>query len=261
MMKRRQFIKQSMLAGFGVGLGAVPLYAATQFKPNNSADYYSAYIPVLQQLGTKTPADPENDKGDELILGSPKGQSPLETMEYFARITETNSQGELYNAGWRERWNPVIVRFFECAGMKPSGDETFWCAACLNWVLERSGYVGTCNSSSSSFKIAGKDTNDPQPGDIVVFTSKYKKEADAGRGHVGLFLSRTDRSITVLGGNQKNKVGHYAVCEQVIDAKFPLVLHSFRSIDSLYKLDDPDASYPCKLPICRPPINRYSLRK
>ncbi len=248
MIKRREFMRQGMLAG--IAIGVAPLNAVTQSKAPDSPDYYSAFIPVLRPLGTNTPSDSEVTKGDELVLGSPKGRTPFDTMRYFSDITYTNSQGEAYNAGWSDRWNPVIVRFFECAGRTPSGDETFWCAASLNWVLARSGYVGTCSSSSSSFRCVGRATNDPQQGDIVVFREKDKQLADAGRGHVGLFVSKSATSITVLGGNQKKK-GHHAVCLQVIDDRIPLVLDSFRSIDSLVKLADADQLCPCK-----PAINR-----
>lgn len=250
MIKRRDFIRQGLIAGVASGL--LPVKSATQSKAKDSPDYYSAFIPNLRALGTSSPKDHEITKGDELILGSPKGKSPFEIMTYFAAISETNGDGEAYNAGWREKWNPVIVRFFECAEMRPSSDETPWCAACLNWVLARSGFVGTCSSSSSSFRHSvGKKTDDPQPGDIVVFRHKNAKLADIGRGHVGLFVSRTTTSVTVLGGNQK-RAGHHAVCEQIIGGQVPLVLDSFISIDSLVKLEDPDKPCPCK-----PPVNQY----
>jgi uncharacterized protein (TIGR02594 family) len=249
MLKRRQFLKQTLLAGIAVGFA--PLTASTEPIPPDSPDYYSAFIPVLRPLGTNSPDDQEVYKGDQLVLGSPIGSPPLETMKYFADITATNSQGEVYNAGWRYRWNPVVVRFFECGAMTPSGDETAWCAACLNWVLARSGYVGTCSSSSSSFRCVGKETNDPNPGDIVVFRNRDEQLARAGRGHVGLFMSKTGTSITVLGGNQK-KTGHHAVCVQVIDDRIPLVFHSFRSVDSLVRLSDIN-----QLCSCKPAVNRY----
>jgi uncharacterized protein (TIGR02594 family) len=250
MIKRRQFIKQGLLAAVGSGL--LPVGTGAQSKPKGGPDFFTGLIPELQPLGTHTPKDPELTRGDELILSSPKSKPPFEIMSYFAALTDTNGDGEAYNAGWRERYNPVIVRFFDCADRRPSGDETFWCAACLNWVLARSGFVGTCSSSSSSFRHGvGTKTDDPQPGDIVVFRHKNKKLADVGRGHVGLFVSRTTTSVTVLGGNQK-RAGHHAVCEQVIDGQIPLVLDSFISVDSLVKLGDPDKPCPCK-----PPVNRY----
>jgi uncharacterized protein (TIGR02594 family) len=250
MIKRRHFIKQGMLAGFASGF--LPVLNATQSKPEDQPDFYSAYIPDLQPLGTNTPTNPELKKADELLKASPRGKSPFEIMTYLAAITATNADGEAYNAGWRERWNPVIVRFFDCTERKPSGDETFWCAASLNWVLARSGLIGTCSSSSSSFRRSvGKKSDNPQLGDIVVFRHKIKKLADSGRGHVGLFVSRTATSVTVLGGNQK-RAGHYAVCKQTIGAQSSLLLDSFISIGSLLKLQDPYKPCPCK-----PPINRY----
>jgi uncharacterized protein (TIGR02594 family) len=249
MGRRRQFLIGGLCAGITAGWAPVVFCKASQEK--ESSDYYSAYIPKLRPLGTKEPEEKEVAKGDQLVLGSPKGASLLETMEYFAAIKDVNVDGELYNAGWSSRWNPVVVRFFECGGMKPSGDETHWCAACLNWVLWRSGFVGTCSSSSSSFRCVGSETRDPAPGDIVVFKHKNEDLARAGRGHVGLFVSKTGAAMKVLGGNQV-RAGHHAVCVQTIDDRVPLVFHSFRAVNSLVRLTD--ASQPCP---CKPAVNRY----
>jgi uncharacterized protein (TIGR02594 family) len=249
MGNRRQFLTTSVIAAIGLGFSSRSL--STQSRAPETRDFSSAFIPVLRPLGTNPPEDSEVATGDRLVLGSPKGAAPIEIMKYFAAITDNNSQGELYNAGWRDRWNPVIVRFFECGAMTPSGDETAWCAACLNWVLARAGLIGTCSSSSSSFKCVGKETKNPALGDIVVFRHKNEELALAGRGHVGLFLSKTGTSISVLGGNQK-RAGHHAVCVQEIDNRVPLVLHSFRSIESLIKLTE---SKP--LCSCKPAVNRY----
>lgn len=247
MVDRRDFLTKIIIGGI-VAMVDFHRNAAAQ---DHASDWSNPYIPALQPLGTNPPQDPEQHIGDDLVLSSPKGTSPLEIMNYFAAISKTNAQGERFNAGWHERWNPVIVRFFECGGMSPSGDETPWCAACLNWVVGRSGLVGTCSSSSSSFKCVGKETQNPVPGDIVVFQHKNPQLAKAGRGHVGLFLSKTDGSIKVLGGNQEY-AGHHAVCVQDIDGRVPLTLHSYRSIDSLMKLSQ--TSQICQ---CKPAKNRY----
>jgi uncharacterized protein (TIGR02594 family) len=249
-IERRQFLIQGLLAS--VGPAFVSSIPAMQPRQNEKRDYYSAFIPQLQALGTNSPKPPELAKADELLLASPNGASPIEIMNYFSAITDTNKDGERYNAGWSERWNPVIVRFFDCTERRPSSDEVFWCAACLNWVLARSGILGTCSSSSSSFRHnVGARTTNPAPGDVVVFRHRNKQLADAGRGHVGLFVSQTSAAITVLGGNQK-RAGHYAVCEQIIDHSVPLVLDSFISIDSLEKINDPHKPCPCQ-----PPVNPY----
>jgi uncharacterized protein (TIGR02594 family) len=249
MTNRRQFLTRISIAG--IGIGVAPIAAWTQPRSQVGSDYSSAFLPALRPLGTNPPNDSEVSKGDQLILSSPKGSLPIEIMRYFADCTETNVQGEAFNAGWRDRWNPVIVRFFECGALTPSGDETAWCAACLNWVLGRSGFIGTCSSSSSSFRCAGKETQNPAVGDIAVFRHKDEKLARAGRGHVGLFISQSKTSITILGGNQR-KAGHHAICMQDIDTRLPLVFHSFRSMDSLLKLAD--ISQPCS---CKPAVNRY----
>lgn len=76
---------------------------------------------------------------------------------------------------------------------------TAWCAAFLNAMLEKIGKIGTGSNHASSFLKYGKETKEPQVGDIVVL----------GR-HVGIYEGTTyirgRKYVAVLGGNQKNGV-------------------------------------------------------
>src|SRR5437763_10958974 len=47
--------------------------------------------------------------------------------------------------------NPVIVAFFLATNLKPAGDTTAWCAAFVNWCLQRAGLPTTKSASSQSF--------------------------------------------------------------------------------------------------------------
>jgi uncharacterized protein (TIGR02594 family) len=228
----------------------VPLLAQreTWVESQNYDDYASNDIPDLGSLGTDPyldqalnlrsirtyPALPDEvSKGDSLLLSSPKNGSPLDVMKYLESLQEINIEGEPYNAGWRTRWNPVIVRFFQEGDTKlnPAGDRTPWCAACVNWTLWRSGLHGTGSASSSSFRTAPGLTRSPVAGDIAVFKSTDPAEAAAGHGHVGLFLSETPTHILVLGGNQIKLKSHHAVSMMQIAKKGNnLTLHSYHAI-------------------------------
>jgi len=83
------------------------------------------------------------------------------------------------------------------------GSKSAWCASFMNWVLSRSGYRGTQSAWARSFERLGTRLEKPRPGCIVVFWRKSKK---SGKGHVGIWLSETEGTIQVLGGNQDDKV-------------------------------------------------------
>jgi uncharacterized protein (TIGR02594 family) len=120
--------------------------------------------------------------------------------------------------------NPLIVRLFLSTKTRPQGDETAWCAAFVNWCLNRAGLKGTASASSQSFVkeswgnvVWRHDSRSPplmaQRGDIAVFRLRY----DPGHGHVGFFngISHSQpNSIEVLGGNQLR--GHGAARRHLI---------------------------------------------
>jgi uncharacterized protein (TIGR02594 family) len=200
-------------------------------------DFQSEELPDLdailrqpESFGIQTPLKEEIEKADALLAASPASQTPLAVMQYFASLTDRNDDGEYYNAGWRTRWNPVIVRFFSATNYgKPTGDTTAWCAASLNWCLKQSGFQhGTNSAASASFRNAPGKTNAPQPGDIAVFRDR----GDADHGHVALFLKQNADQVQVIGGNQTDTSGHHAVCAKWIAKNGGLILHSFHSIDA-----------------------------
>ncbi|WP_425375690.1 CHAP domain-containing protein [Rhizobium leguminosarum] len=146
-------------------------------------------------------------------------------MQYFASLRDVNDQCEAYNAGWAGRWNPVIHSFFDATDTEiPSKDNSYWCAAFLNWCLERCAYKpGTRSSSSSSFRGLRGRTNSPRRGDIVVF-----RDGPSGcQGHVGIFVGMQGTQLLVIGGNQK-KGEHYSVNTKALPVpRSSLRVHSF----------------------------------
>lgn len=77
--------------------------------------------------------------------------------------------------------------------------KTPWCAAFINGILRREGLKTSGSNRAISFAEYGIEVEEPIKGDIVVF-----------KNHVGFFVEFTEikniKYVSVLGGNQKNKV-------------------------------------------------------
>lgn len=186
--------------------------------------------------GVDPATERERAIADRILKHAPRGRTPLEVMHYFESVRLRNIDGESFNAGWRDRANPVILAFFD--GLPVSthelGDRTSWCAASLNWTLARSGFQGGTHSPlSGSFREAPGVTRHPRAGDIVVFRDTDPNLSAQGFGHVCLFLRQTHDHVYVLGGNQTNWKGHAAFCAKWLAKAGPnLTLHSFHAVDA-----------------------------
>lgn len=205
-------------------------------------DYRSRSVPGIGERGV-SPATPAEEAAAKRILDDAPTSSPHAVMSYFADLPYVNQDGEAYNAGWRDRWNPVIVAFFQETSTTPSGDTTAWCAAFLNWCLARANYRGgTGSASSGTFRNARGLTSNPAAGDIVVFK---KTGAQGCSGHVGLVVRRTSRQIEVLGGNQTDISGHHSINRKWLDISGAnLTLHSYHRVGSLKTPVSPSPTCP-----------------
>lgn len=210
-------------------------------KPiENYRDFESNVLPFPLFGGTQAPEETETTIAERILSRSPR-TSPLGVMLYLEAVKRVNKDREAYNGGWKTRWNPVIVSFFQETSTKPEGDTTSWCAASLNWALARAGYRGgTKSASSGSFREAPGRTHRPRPGDIVVFGQTDPEAFKAGRGHVCLFLAQCRDAVLVLGGNQTNRFGHHSVCRKWLakDGE-ELKLHSYHSIHAFRQAAPP----------------------
>ena len=101
--------------------------------------------------------------------------------------------------------NPKVVAYFKDAGHPEIvDDETAWCAAFVGAMLERAGIRSTRKLNARSYMEWGVPVGleDAQMGDVVVF----QRGDSAWQGHVGFYVGHGSTKITVLGGNQSNKV-------------------------------------------------------
>ncbi len=97
--------------------------------------------------------------------------------------------------------NPEILKYFDYTQLKGSAasktDQTAWCAAFVNYCLEKSGTTGTMHALAFSFKNWGEKIQNPAFGSIAI----HKKS------HVGFVIGKNNKgSIVLLGGNQNNAV-------------------------------------------------------
>lgn len=171
--------------------------------------------------GAGTPYKSEVEMAKKVLARAPSSASgrrvtPLEVAQYFLDVGAGRFEAEWmgYVEEWPVRANPVIVAFFEKTSYrKPAGDTTPWCAAFVNWCIHRASEGraagdmpnGTNSAASQSFLRweGGERTDNPQPGDLCVFTNTD----DAAHGHVGFYLGRSGSTIFILGGNQRYQNG------------------------------------------------------
>lgn len=79
-----------------------------------------------------------------------------------------------------------------------------WCADFVNATLAQSGMQGTGSGMARSFLEWGQEVDQPQRGDLAVFS---RGDPNGPYGHVGFFEGyNPDGSIRVLGGNQGDSV-------------------------------------------------------
>lgn len=100
--------------------------------------------------------------------------------------------------------NPRIVEYLRtCKALPPEllHDSTAWCAAFVNWCFRQCGIIGTNSARARDWLLWGRPLKQPRLGCVAVFSR------DAGKGHVGFYVSETPRKdIHVYGGNQDNRV-------------------------------------------------------
>ncbi|MDH5608855.1 MAG: TIGR02594 family protein [Cyclobacteriaceae bacterium] len=102
--------------------------------------------------------------------------------------------------------NPTIVNYAKEAGFKGiDDDETPWCSIFVNWCAMKAGLNRSNKADARSWLKVGTATEDPVPGDIVVF---WRESPESWKGHVAFFLgfNRDKKQVFCLGGNQGNSV-------------------------------------------------------
>jgi uncharacterized protein (TIGR02594 family) len=109
------------------------------------------------------------------------------------------------NLGMNEReQNAALQEFMRNGGQNLDPAVTAWCAAYVNASLQQAGLEGTGRLNARSFMEWGQPTEQPQRGDLAVFS---RGDPNGWQGHVGFFDGYGDDGrVRVLGGNQGDAV-------------------------------------------------------
>lgn len=95
--------------------------------------------------------------------------------------------------------NSRILEYHAVTKLKATADEVPWCAAFVSAMLEWSGVDSTKSAAAKSYLGWGVPLDKPSLGCIVVTQRQ-------GGYHVGFYVHEAGDRITLLGGNQSDKV-------------------------------------------------------
>lgn len=95
--------------------------------------------------------------------------------------------------------NSQVVKWHQTTSLKAQDDETPWCSAFVNAVMEETGYKGTGSAAAASWLEWGQELDGPRYGCIVVLSR-------SGGNHVGFYVDGDEDTVKLLGGNQSNSV-------------------------------------------------------
>jgi uncharacterized protein (TIGR02594 family) len=176
----------------------------------DEADLLAAMGAIGRGIIKPTPAAVLRAK--EILASAPLGPCHPYTVAKWFLTLDADDITEAPSGPHRA--NAIIVEFFRQATDFPpgqlAGDETWWCAAFVNWCLMRAQQERTRSALSSSFRQWHNVGEPPRVGDIVVFVDV----ADSAHGHVGFFRGfDVDNKIMTLGGNQRES-GRQRICVQ-----------------------------------------------
>jgi uncharacterized protein (TIGR02594 family) len=106
--------------------------------------------------------------------------------------------------------NRRIVEYHAATGLAAKEDEVAWCASFVNWCLKQARIQGNNSARARDFGTWGRGLDTPRYG-CIVHLHRAPKGVDGRTGsssgnHVAFFISQTATHITLLGGNQGNRV-------------------------------------------------------
>lgn len=106
--------------------------------------------------------------------------------------------------------NQRIVAYHATTGLGARSDEVPWCSSFVNWCLDQVGIRGTNSAAAASWSPWGQAVEDPRYGAIVhIFRKPRGVDGSTGSSsgnHVAFLVGRTATHISLLGGNQSNRV-------------------------------------------------------
>lgn len=102
--------------------------------------------------------------------------------------------------------NAALKDYLATGGQNIDPATRAWCADFVNATLGQAGIKGTGSGMARSFLDWGQEVDQPQVGDVAVFT---RGDPSGPYGHVGFFAGyNPDGTIKLLGGNQGDAVSY-----------------------------------------------------
>jgi uncharacterized protein (TIGR02594 family) len=112
------------------------------------------------------------------------------------------SQDQVASAtGFAAGANGLVAEARRWIGTNPTNRRSLWCAAFMNFVLQRNGHEGTGSDLAKSFASIGRRVSGPQVGAIAVMSRR-------GGGHVGVVsgVDSAGNPIIVSGNSRGRRV-------------------------------------------------------
>ncbi len=202
-----------------------------------------AALDAAQRFGYSAPSARQRSKAQIIIDATPTGPSPYAIAESFIDRFGRTDPDAISQWPAPKAWNPLIREFFSATSLRANNDMIDWCAAFVNWCIERNNNKGTNSAGSQSFVTSGlyRKTQQPSQGNVVVFTC-YNRQTGAslGLGHVGFFKSFDSQDrVRVLGGNQSSDGRSSIICErQYLTTPFNVTRHvNGVAVPCIYRLN------------------------
>lgn len=119
----------------------------------------------------------------------------IETAQKYIGLTEVPGTSD----------NPIIMNWAKKLGISYGGDSVAWCALFVSWVAYEAGYKGLRTLAARKWLEVGTPIQKPEIGCIAIL---WRKDRNGPFGHVGIVSAYTENTVTLLGGNQSQKVGY-----------------------------------------------------
>lgn len=181
-----------------------------------------------QPYGYDKPTADQLARAQKIVDETPKGPHPYDVANSFIKRFFQDDPDAIAQWPAPASWNPLVKGFFDATSLRAQNDMINWCAAFVNWCIERNNIKGTDSASSQSFVTSEKfgSTATPSRGDLVVFTCYDKQSGKSlGLGHVAFFEQDLgDSKIRVIGGNQSAD-GHSSIISRRVFSTKPFDSH------------------------------------
>jgi uncharacterized protein (TIGR02594 family) len=216
--------RRALLLDFAAAMISMPGYAFAQRLARESITLLQYPPPAetrrmpLQQR--RKPSSDDIRLARAIINQTPDGPRPIDIAQSFVDRFSLINPAAISQGSPPAPPNPLISEFIKPAGGSSGENDVIpWCAAFVNFCIQRNGGNGSDSVSSQSFMAPSFSRVDhPEEGDLAVFTCyTMTSGADMGLGHVAFFRRfYRDGQIVVVGGNQSGGQHASIISEKVL---------------------------------------------